>query len=123
MAGDVGVAQFVYGPIAKQTFSSGAAFKYAVQCLEANAGNNLQAQIFIAIVDGAGTARGTIRSKVAEGNEVNTSLRNVFYSGTLDNTVNAEDGDYVVIELSFTGTPTAAGGTQGHNGTMRFGGN
>ncbi len=123
-AGDTFFRQFIYGPLAPQTFTSGDAFKYAVQALEANAGNNLQVQIWMGIYsqDG-GTLRGAIRSKVAEGTEVNTSLRNVFYSGTLDGTVDALDGDWLVIEFSLTGTPVASGGVQGHNGTLRFGSN
>jgi len=123
VAGDAVVAQFIGPPmVAGLAFTSGDAFKLAVQCLEANAGNNIQLQVFMSIISEDGTtSRGTIRSKQAEGTEVNTSQRNVFHSGTLSATVNTVEGDRLLVELSFTGTPTAAGGVQGHNGTMRFG--
>lgn len=123
VAGDVGTVQYVSAPIAKGTvFTSGAAFKYAVQCLEAHAGNNLQAQIFMSVVSLDGTSvLATIRSKQAEGTEVNNALRNVFYSGTLSDGFTVVVASRLVIEFSFTGTPTGTGGVQGHNGSMRWG--
>jgi hypothetical protein len=122
-AGDVGVRQFVSPPLkGGPVFSNGGAFKYSVQAFEDNAGNNLQVQIFIAIVSYDGTsAVQTIRSKVAEGNEVNTSLRNVNFSGTFSAGHTLVQGQRIVAEFSFTGTPSASGGVQGHNGSLRFG--
>lgn len=126
VAGDTFHVQFVSAPMRSgNVFTSGDVLKFAVQCLEANAGNNIQIQVWAGIYsqDG-GTLRGTIRSKVAEGTEMATSLTNRFLSTTLSSSyTTANMGDRLVIEFSMTGTPTAAGGVQGHNGSLRFGSN
>lgn len=123
VAGDVGTVQYVSRPLAVGTvFNSGAAFKLSVQCLEAHANNNLQLQVWIGVVSNDGTsALATLRSKQAEGNEVNTSLRNVHHASTLSAGYTCTGGERVVVEFSLTGTPSASGGVQGHNGSMRWG--
>ena len=122
VAGDAAVAIYVSRPLAVQTFNSGDAFKLAVQCFEAHAGNNLQLQIAIAVIaTNQTTVNATLRSKQAEGTEINTSLRNVFHSGTLSASYTCAEGEFLQVELSLVGTPTGSGGVQGHNGTMRFG--
>jgi hypothetical protein len=120
-AGDTHHVQFISDPLKAQTFTSGDAFKFAIQGLEAHAGNNLQIQVWMGIVNAAGSAVGTIRSKVLEGTELATALTNRFFSGTLSGTVACSDNDRLVIEFSVSGTPTAAGGVQGHNASLRWG--
>lgn len=123
VAGDTFFQQFISQPLGIQTFTSGDAFKYAVQCVESNGSNQLQVQIWMGIVSGdGGTALATLRSKVLEGTEVATTITNRFYSGTLSGGYTTSGGERLVIEFSLSGTPIAAGGVQGHNGTMRFGG-
>lgn len=124
VAGDALWCQFVSDPMAAGiAFLNGQAIKYAVMGLEANAGNNLNTQIFVSIVsqDG-GTVRRTLLGKTANTSELATTLRNNSASATqtgADYTTVA--GDRLVVELSVVGTPIAAGGTQGHNSSMRFG--
>lgn len=125
-AGDSCPVQFVSDPmVADIVFTSGETIKYAVQVLEANAGNDLQLQLFVSIVSFDGTSvQRTLRSKVLEGNEMNTSLRSLSLSTTQDGAnYTTVSGDRLVVEFSGSGTPTAAGGVQGHNWSLRTGGN
>ena len=123
VAGDTSHVQFVSDPLGAQTFTIGDAFDYAVQGLEAHAANNLQVQIYIALVSNDGTSElATLRSKVAEGTELGTSLANRYYTGTLSGGYTCTGGERLVVEFSVTGTPTNSGGTQGHNATLRWGG-
>ena len=123
-AGDLFIAQFISDPLAEQTFTSGDAFKLALQTLEANAGNNLFLQIWMGIYTGSGgTLQSTIRSKVLDGTEVATTLTNRIFNSTLSATYACLKGERLVVELSLSGTPTATGGVQGHNGSIRLGSN
>lgn len=125
VAGDAGHLQFVSEPMAAGiTFTSGNTIKYCVQCLEANAGNNLQVQLFVSVVSSdGGTVRRTLRTKVLEGLELATSLTSRFHSTTQDGAdYTTVAGDRLVVEFSVSGTPTGAGGVQGHNASLRWGG-
>ena len=126
VAGDVILVQYVSRPMLPGiVFTSGShTIKYAIQCLESNAGNNLFLQLFASVVsrDG-GTVQATIRSKVADATEMATTLTNRTNSSTLSAGYTTVAGDRLVIELSATGTPTGAGGVQGHNATIRVGSN
>lgn len=125
VAGDAHHIQFVSaGLAAGLVFTSGNALKLCVQGLEAHANNNLELQLFVSIVDSAGTTvRATIRSKVVKTGELNTSLRSLFLSTTLSGSYTTVANDRLVVEISVVGTPTASGGTQGHNSSLRWGGN
>lgn len=125
-AGDTVFAQFVSGMMkAGITFTNGDAISLAVQCLESDAGDNLFVQLFVAIVsEDGGTVRRTIRSKVADGLELATTITNRNLTTTQDGaTYVTVHGDRLVVELSVTGTPVATGGVQGHNASLRFGSN
>lgn len=123
VAGDAAHTQFVSDAMAAgNVFTSGDVLKYAAQVLESNAGNNLTLQVFVSVVDAAGTTvRATIRSKNTGGTEMATSLTNRFRSTTLSGSYTTVAGDRLVVEFSGTGTPTAAGGVQGHNWSLRRG--
>lgn len=125
-AGDSLLGQLVSEPMnAGITFTSGETIKFAVQCLEANAGNNVAVQLFVRIVsrDG-GTEQRVLRSKVSEGTEMATSLTNRFLSTTQSGTnYTTVLGDRLVVEFSCTGTPVGSGGVQGHNASLRWGSN
>lgn len=125
-SGDALHGQLVSEPMAAGIqFTNADVIKYAAQWLEANAGNNLQAQLFVSIVsEDGGTVRRTLRTKVLEGLEMGTALTNRFHSTTQDGaTYTTVDGDRLVVELSASGLPVGAGGVQGHNASLRWGGN
>lgn len=125
VAGDSLHCQFVSEPMAAGVnFTSGDVIKYCLQCLEANAGNNVSPQLFVSVVNRAGdTVQRTLRSKVREdAAEMATSLTSRFHTTTQSGaTYTTVAGDRLVIEFSYQGTPTAAGGVQGHNASIRYG--
>lgn len=126
VAGDAMHVQFVSDELAAGVvFTSGDVLKLAVQCSEAHANNNVSLQVCVAVFDSTGaTQRALIRSKVSEGTEMATTVTNRFLSTTLDASYTTVTGDRLVVELSNTGTPgPAAGGVQGHNAVIRYGGN
>lgn len=125
VAGDALHIQFVSNPLnSGAVFTSGDTIKWCIQTLEAHANNNLFTQIFISVVseDGA-TVRATLRSKAADNTEYPGVLTSRFHSGPLSGSYTLVQGDRLVVEFSVTGTPTASGGVQGHNGSIRWGGN
>jgi hypothetical protein len=126
VAGDAQHVQFVSDPMAPGiSFTNTQAIKYAVQGLEPQANNNLQVQLFASIVSQDGTTvRRVLRSKVLEGVELGTALAARTHSTTQDGaTYVTVAGDRLVVEFSVSGTPVAAGGVQGHNASLRWGGN
>lgn len=105
-------------------FDVGNTVKLAAQCFESNAGNNLTLQLWVGVYSNDGsTLRATLRGKVANATEMATSLTNRFISSTVASAYTTVAGDRLVIEISATGTPTAAGGVNGHNFTLRLGSN
>lgn len=124
-AGDALHSTFVSDPMpAGVAFNNGQTIKMAIQGLEPNAANNVSWQMWVGIYDSAGTTlQRTIRSKVAEGLELGGSLAARFLSTTQDGAnYTTVANDRIVVEVSVTGTPTAAGGVNGHNASLRFGG-
>lgn len=127
VAGDCFHRQYVSGlMVAGKVFTSGDTLKLVMQALEANAGNNQIVQVFVSIVDSAGTTvRATIRSKVApNASEIPTTpAASRFLNTTLSGSYTTVANDRIVVEISCTGTPTGAGGTQGHNCSFKWGDN
>jgi hypothetical protein len=124
VAGDTSMVQFVSEPLAPQTFVSGAAFKYSIQGLETDAGDNLFVQVFIGVYSSdGGTLLATLRSKAVDNVELATTLTNRTFAGTLSAGYTAIGGERLVVEFSVQGTPAAAGGVQGHNASLRWGDN
>jgi hypothetical protein len=123
-AADTFFSQFVSEPLAAQTFSVGATVKYALQGLEANAGNNLFVQVWIGIVNNAGTsALATLLSKSLDATELGTTVASRTASHTLTGGYTATGGERLVVEFSLQGTPVATSQVQGHNGTIKWGSN
>lgn len=125
-AGDALWCQFVSDPMmAGRVFSNGDAISVAMQGLEAHANNNLFLQMYVAVVSQDGnTVRRVLRSKVSDGTEWATTLESRVHATTQDGaSYTTVAGDRLVVELSAQGSTGAGGGTQGHNGSMRFGGN
>lgn len=125
VAGDAMHVQFVSDQlIAGIVFASGETVKLCVQGLEAHASNNLFTQIWVGVYSSDGsTLQATLRSKVADGTELGTSLNSRILSSTLSGGYTTAANDRLVVEVSLTGTPSGSGGVQGHNGTIRFGAN
>lgn len=123
VAGDTFHSQFVSEPLAAGiAFVTSDTVKYAIQCLEANGGNNLFVQLHIRVVDEAGTTeQAVLLTKSLDGTELPTSLNCRTASHNLTGNYTTVRGDRLVVEFSVSGTPTAAGGTQGHNATLRWG--
>ena len=126
VAGDALYCQFVSDPMfAGVTFTNGDTIKMAMQCLEENGNDNLFLQLYVAVVDSAGTTvQATLRSKVLDGVELaspGATLTNRFLSTTQDgaNYTTVAD-DRLVVEISVSGTPGTGAGRQARLSAMRF---
>jgi hypothetical protein len=92
-----------------------------VQALEGNAGNNLFLTWKLFVVDGTtGAIKETLLAIRRDATELATSLTSRTDAATTTSAT-VEEGDRIVLEVGFGGLPTAAGGVQGHNGSMRWG--
>jgi hypothetical protein len=123
VAGDSFLRQFVSNPMAAGIdFTTSDTVKYAVQASESNNGNNLSPQVWVGVYSQDGsTLQATLLAKSAHGTEVTTSVINRTKSASLASNYTTVSGDRLVVEFSLVGTPTNSGGTQGHNGSFRFG--
>ena len=125
-AGDALHCQFVSADLgADLVYASGSVIKMALQGFEPNANCNQSLQLYAAIVDSAGTTvRRVLRSKVVHSVELSLALSNNFLSTTQDGaSYTTVAGDRLVVEISVQGDPAGGGGVQGHNATLRWGGN
>lgn len=126
VAGQSLLCQFVGEPMMPGiSFTNGDTIKYVMQVAEPDLGNNMFFQIIVQIVseDGA-TLRQLIRTRITHGAEPQVTLTSRFASITQDQaTYVTVAGDRLLVEFDFSGTPVAAGGTQGHNNSWRLGGN
>jgi hypothetical protein len=112
--------QYVSAPIAAQTVSGNV--KAQFQCLEANAGNNLFLTVKVFVCGSDGATKETLLAITRDPTlEVGTALTNRTFSSIALASATVEEGDRVVVEVGLGGTPTASGGTQGHNGSLRWG--
>jgi hypothetical protein len=119
--GDALFRQYVSDPVAAQTIGA-QAVSGQFQTIENNAGNNIaiEVKLFIVSNDG-GTIKETLLAITRDGTESATALTNRTWSGGTTSSADVEDGDRIVLEIGQGGAPTAAGGTQGHNGDIRWG--
>jgi hypothetical protein len=123
VAGDTYFFQGVSQRLAGQVIASGVAIKLAIQCLEAHTNNNLFLQLWIGIYNPAGTSLlATLLAKTIDGTELATTITNRFMNPTTTAGYTCSGGERLVVEISVSGTPTAASGIQGHNASLRFGG-
>lgn len=113
--------QCVSAPLAAQTISGNVTAQF--QALEANAGNNLFLTMVFKVISNDGTIeRATLLAITrAPGAEFTTSLRNTTFDSVALTNYTCIAGDRILIEVGQGGTCTAAGGTQGHNGSLRIG--
>jgi hypothetical protein len=113
--------QYVSDPLAAQNIAA-QTVTGQFQCLEDNAANNLSLTFKIYIVSNDGTtAKETLLAITRDGTEAGGVRRNLSFSGATTTAADIEAGDRLVIEVGLGGTCTAAGGLQGHNGSMCFG--
>lgn len=119
VAGAAMHAQFVSDFLEAQTISG--TIKMSLQMLEAHANNNLFLKLIVQVISGdGGTVRATLLN-TTDGVELGTSIINRHIAATAITSYDCADGDRLKFEIGVSGTPTAAGGTQGHNASMRFG--
>ena len=115
--------QYVSPPLGLQTLSGNV--KAQFQCLEAHANNQLflTLKILVCSFDGTSTRATLLAITRATSLELATSLTNrTFPSTALSSYTVVNPGDRLVIEVGLGGNvTTAAGGVQGHNGSLRFG--
>lgn len=124
VAGDAHHIQFVSDPLsAGLVFNSGNALTACIQGFEPNANCNQTIQLFASVVNSSGVEQAVIRSKVAFATELATALTARVLSTTLSGTYTTAANDRLVVEISTVGTPAGGGGVQGHNATLRWGGN
>lgn len=116
---DAQLVQFVSPPLVAQTIAAQTA-KLTIIGSEANAGNNCFLTWKLFLCDSSGAVGSTILAIRRDGTELSTTLQNRTDSATTTQ-VTASAGDRLVLEIGAGGSPTASGGTQGHNGALRFG--
>src|SRR5262245_34321316 len=112
--------QYVSDPLGAQTISGNVVAQ--LQCFEANAGNNLKLAIKIYLCSSTGTVGATLLAITRDADEIATALTNQTFASVALTSQTASANDRLVVEVGLGGLPTAAGGVQGHNGTLRFGG-
>lgn len=119
VAGASHVRQYVSDQIGAQSVSG--TFRLQIQGFEPNANCNqfVNLLIFVCSSDGS-TIKETLFAQAASASELNTSLRNIAFTGTLS-AADIEANDRIVIQIGCSGTPAGGGGVQGHNSTFRWG--
>lgn len=112
--------QFFSPWLAAQTIAS-QTLSLQVQALETRTANNLFVSLKVYLVDKNGSIRagGTILALTRDNTVLTTTSTNRSFTGTTSS-VTCLDGDRIVFELGFGGTPTA-GGSGGHNAAVSIG--
>lgn len=122
VAGRAHVAQFVSDLLPPQDIPD-QQVKIQVRIAEVHAGNNLAlAWKIYAVSEDGQTVLGTLLPIRVDATEAGTALTNRGDSATTTQVTIAENFR-LVIELGLSGTPAAASGIQGHNGSFSFGEN
>ncbi len=118
---DANHRQYVGERLAAQTLSGNVTAQ--IQCLEANAANNLflTMKILVCSEDGVTTRATLMAITRATSKELGTTIENRTFPSTALTNYTCIDGDRLVIEVGLGGSCSAAGGTQGHNGSIRWG--
>jgi hypothetical protein len=113
--------QYVSDPLGAQQLSG--TVKAQLQASELHVSNNLQLTIKIYVVDQAGTTqKETLLAITRRGTEATTAMRNTSFASIAIATVDIEVNDRIVVEVGLGGLPTSGGGTNRHNGSLRWGG-
>lgn len=115
---DTGWSQFITEQLSGDQSISGTC-DIVLLCNESAASANLYLALIVWVMKPDGTARGTLKVQTTNtgGTEMGTARRTRIWSGLSLNTVNALDGDRIVIELGARGLTPASGST----GMLRWG--
>jgi hypothetical protein len=115
--------QYVSDPLEAQTLTGNV--KAQIQGFEANNGNNLFLTLKILVINNTGsTVLSTLLAITRDTtNEFTTSLLNRNFPSTAMGSYACAAGDRLCVEVGLGGLCTAAGGVNGHNGSLRWGGN
>jgi hypothetical protein len=119
VAGTAHIAQFISAPLAAQTITA-QTISMTMLALVSHANNNLSLHWTVYAVTAADALVGTLVATRTDGFTINASQMARTDSAT-STSVTVAAGDRLVFEVGLSGTPTATGGTQGHNGAIRFG--
>jgi hypothetical protein len=111
--------QFISAALAAQTIQA-QTVTAQFQCLESHASDNLRLTIKIFSIDSAGAVKDVLLAITRAGTEPTTALRNTSFSATTTART-VVDGDRLVLEIGLGGLPTSGGGTNCHNGSIRYG--
>lgn len=111
---------FVSDGLTAQTLTGNV--KAQFQGLEANAGNNVSLTLKVLVISNDGTTvLNTLLAITRDATELATALTNRIFDSVAMGSYACAAGDRLAVEVGVGGTPTGASGTQGHNGTLRFG--
>lgn len=120
VAGRAHVVQFVSDPLPPQAVPA-QQVKLQLRAAEANAGNNLVVAWKVYAVNEDGSAvLGALVPIREDALEVATALTNRGDSAT-SQALTLPQNWRMVVEIGLAGTPAAASGVQGHNGSLSFG--
>ncbi len=121
-AGSTHLVQFVSDALPPQVIAA-QTIKLQCRASEAHANNNLFLawKLYAVALDGA-SVLGTLVALRSDNTEAATALTNRGDSAT-STAFSATVPFRLVLEVGFTGTPTATSGVQGHNGALSFGEN
>jgi len=108
---DMGRLGFVYGPIGAQTISGNIKAQFIGNESAADVDARYQFLVKVVSSDG-GTVRGTLLGMGSYGNELSTTFTNHTFPSTALTPVDAQDGDYLVIESGFRLASALGGGRQ-----------
>lgn len=114
--------QYVSEPLKAQTLSGNV--KAQFQCLETLANNNLFLTLKILVCSNDGTTTQATLLAITRDttNELAVTLTNRNFPSTALSSFTCADGDRLVIEVGLGGNiSSGAGGTVGHNGSIRWG--
>lgn len=119
--GDSCHRQYVSDALAAQTLDGNV--KAQFQCLEGNAANNQFVTLKITVISNDGTTENAVLLAITRDtvDELATTLTNRNFPSTALTSYACASGDRLCVEVGTGGLPTAAGGTNGHNATIRWG--
>lgn len=121
VAGAAHFATFVSPSLTAQTIPA-QTVAISVLCNQVNASNAQVVTWHLYAVTGADALVGTLVNGRLDATVCTTGI-NYRTDSTTSTSVTVGSGDRLVLEIGLSGTPVAGGGTQGHNGVMRFGDN
>jgi hypothetical protein len=112
--------QYVSPPLDAQTLAGTVKMQFQGLMPSTNDAQFLTLKVLVCSRDGSSTVA-TLRALTRNPTSWLTSLTNRIYQAQTLTSFSCSQGDRLVLELGCGGLPTAAGGVQGHNCTIRWG--